>query len=246
MTTLLQAPPPANAAGLSPLRNGDRLDQPTFHRRYLEMPEDFRAELVGGIVFVSSPATHFHASHHAHVITWLGTYSLHTPGTDLMDNGTVILDEENEPQPDAVLRIEEERGGGSHVNKKGYVTGSPELHVEVAYSSESIDLHLKREEYERTGVREYLVLLVRERQIRGFHLAGGSFVDHPADPDGVWRSKVFPGLWLGVREFFDRRGPALLEVLQTGLKTAGHAEFVERLAKAAIDRKTSPSKGIKG
>jgi hypothetical protein len=40
--------PPGRA--VPPLENGDRLDQPTFHARYERMPEDFRAELIGGIV----------------------------------------------------------------------------------------------------------------------------------------------------------------------------------------------------
>src|SRR5262245_15062541 len=36
---------------LPPLENGDHLDQPTFHARYEAMPEDCRAELIGGIVY---------------------------------------------------------------------------------------------------------------------------------------------------------------------------------------------------
>ena len=39
---------------LPPLVNGDHLDQKTFHERYEAMPE-VRAELIGGIVYMSSP-----------------------------------------------------------------------------------------------------------------------------------------------------------------------------------------------
>jgi hypothetical protein len=40
---------------LPPLVNGDHLDQKTFHERYEAMPPDVRAELIGGIVYMSSP-----------------------------------------------------------------------------------------------------------------------------------------------------------------------------------------------
>jgi hypothetical protein len=43
------------ARTLPPLANGDHLDQRTFHARYEAMPEDFRAELIGGIVYMTSP-----------------------------------------------------------------------------------------------------------------------------------------------------------------------------------------------
>ena len=178
---------------------------------------------------MASPATYWHASYHASAIVWLGHYQLQTPGTELLDNGTVILDELNEPQPDAVLRVNELQGGRSRVNAEGYLTGAPELHVEVAYSSASLDLHGKREEYERAGIREYLVLLIREGELRGFRLENGRYVDHPADADGVWRSRVFPGLWLHAGAFFNRQGPALLETLQQGLKSPEYTQFADHL-----------------
>ena len=40
---------------VAPLENGDHLDQKTFHARYEAMPEDCRAELIGGIVYMASP-----------------------------------------------------------------------------------------------------------------------------------------------------------------------------------------------
>lgn len=46
---------------------------------------------------------------------WLGTYYVSTPNVRLYDNTTVRLDIDNEPQPDALLRIEPEVGGHSRV-----------------------------------------------------------------------------------------------------------------------------------
>ncbi len=49
---------------------------------------------------------------------WLWLYKASTPGVQLGDNCTVRLDADNEPQPDALLRIE--KGGRSSVSPEGY------------------------------------------------------------------------------------------------------------------------------
>jgi Uma2 family endonuclease len=219
----------ASLTGLAPLRNGDQLDQRAFHERYAAMPEDFRAELIGGTVFVPSPVSKLHARYHALIMTWSGTYSIYTPGTELLDNGTVILDDENEPQPDAVLRIADEYGGDSFTTEAGYVAGAPELHIEVAYGSESIDLNRKLQEYERTGVGEYLVLVVRDKTVRSFVLEEDAYAEQSLPADRIWRSQRFPGLWLDVAALFEDRGPDLLQTLQRGLDSAEHRDFVQSL-----------------
>jgi Uma2 family endonuclease len=236
MASVLEQSPNA-ASGIVPLHNGDVLNQPTFHERYAAMPPGFRAELIGGVVFVPSPATNWHAVHHGDVITWLGYYRIHTPGVEMLDNGTVMLDEDNEPQPDGVLRLDESVGGATHVTDEGYVVGAPELHAEIAFTSASIDLHQKRREYERTGVREYLVVLVQDRAVRAFRLDGARYVDFPHDADGVWRSQVFPGLWLNVQALLDRDGVALLKTLDAGLASEAHVTFVKQLQSAAQHRR---------
>ena len=124
-----------------PLEAGGYLDQATFHARYEAMSPDFRAELIGGVVFVPSPLRKAHGRHHALVMGWLTHYWIATPGTETMDNATAILGDDSEPQPDAALVIDSESGGQSSLSDDGYATGPPELIVEVASSSESIDLH---------------------------------------------------------------------------------------------------------
>src|SRR6266404_7565956 len=90
------------------LENGDRLTRTEFERRYAAMPANVRAELVEGIVYMASPVSlDFHAAPHGDLVTWAGTYRLHTPGVKLGDNSTVRLDMDNEPQPDVCLMIEQ-------------------------------------------------------------------------------------------------------------------------------------------
>src|SRR5438477_2701594 len=93
------------------LENGDRLDQKTFHARYEAMPEDVRAELIGGIVYMSSPLKPRHGRMHVKLMGWLWTYEEATPGVELYDNTTAILGPESEPQPDAYLLVSPEKGG---------------------------------------------------------------------------------------------------------------------------------------
>ena len=54
-----------------------------------------------------------------------------TPGVRGGDNSSLILDLDNEPQPDALLRLLPEYGGQSRVGADGYLVGAPELIARV-------------------------------------------------------------------------------------------------------------------
>src|SRR5690242_6337929 len=129
---LVADPRPVEAVAHVPaLESGDHLSRSEFERRYEAMPALKKAELIEGVVYVGSPVRmDVHAEPHASVITWLGTYRAATPGVRLGDNPTVRLDLDNEPQPDALLRLEPAAGGRSRVDEDGYVEGPPELVVE--------------------------------------------------------------------------------------------------------------------
>ena len=214
---------------LPALEAGDHLDQATFHARYEAMPPDFRAELIGGVVFVPSPLRVEHGESHALIMGWLTYYGSATPGTSVRDNATAILGDDSEPQPDATLVIEPESGGQSSVSEDGYATGPPELIVEVASSSESIDLHAKRRDYEQAGVLEYVVVVLRQRVIRWFVLHDGTYREVEADPNGLFKSTVFPGLWLDASALLRRDVRQVMATLQHGVETPEHAAFVQQL-----------------
>ena len=67
--------------------------------------------------------------------------------------------------------------------------------AEVAASSIAIDLFEKKEDYRRAGVEEYLVLCVAERALRWFLFKPRSSELKP-DGNGVFKSRIFPGLWI--------------------------------------------------
>ena len=211
------------------LHTGDRMNREEFHRAYMRTPEGFKAELIGGIVYVASPLTRKHGIPHISLGATLVFYKAATPGVEAGDNVTVQLGYDAEPQPDLFLRILPEYGGQSG-NSKGddYVDGAPELVAEIALSSRAIDLHAKRNDYLRNGVMEYLVVCVREREVRWFDLREDRELQ--LDADKVCRVRCFPGLWIDAEALLAGNDAKLLETLQRGLATPEHTEFAARLA----------------
>jgi Uma2 family endonuclease len=223
-------PTPAPPWALPPLEAGQRLDQPTFHARYEAMPPRTRAELIGGVVHMPSPMREDHGEVDDNVAGWLFHYRRFTRGIRGAGNATVILGDSGEPQPDRILYLPEALGGLSRIDKDGYITGPPELVVEVARSSRAIDLGSKKQDYERAGVPEYVVVELDPDQVHWFRLREGRYVELPPGPDGLFRSEVFPGLWLDAAALFAGDLDGLIAALERGLATPEHAAFVARLA----------------
>lgn len=214
-----------------PLENGDRLTRYEFERRYEAMPHVKKAELIDGVVYMGSPVRfESHGKPHSYAIGWLVVYCAATPDVDLGDNATVRLDADNEPQPDALLRLDPSVGGKSRISDDDYVVGAPELIVEIAASSASYDSHAKLNLYRRHEVQEYLVWQVRDKLFTWYRLREGEYIPLEPDAAGVVRSEVFPGLWLAVQALLDGDLANVLAVLQQGLNTAEHADFVKRLS----------------
>jgi Uma2 family endonuclease len=214
------------------LENGDHLDQTTFHARYEAMPNGVKAELIGGRVYiVASPVLIPHGRPHSRLVGWLSIYQAATPGTEVFDNTSAVLGNDSEPQPDASLLILPECGGQTRVEDR-WIRGTPDLIVEVASSSESYDLHEKRDDYERYGVREYLVYAARQERLYWWVRRGEGYEELQPGPDGVFRSETFPGLWLDAAALSQADGAKMHEVLRQGLATPEHATFVEKLQSA--------------
>jgi Uma2 family endonuclease len=210
------------------LENGDRLTRGEFERRYANMPDLKKAELIERIVYMGSPLRiDQHGEPHVNVIGWLTFYKGFTPNLQIGDNTTVCLDSDNEPQPDVLMRII--KGGQSIVNNKGYVEGPPELIVEIAASTVSIDLHDKLKVYRRNRVQEYIVWRVQDQEVDWFKLREGEYIKLLPDNSGVIKSEIFPGLWLDVNDLLAGDFPKLWAVVQAGINTTDHQTFVETM-----------------
>jgi Uma2 family endonuclease len=221
------------AINILPLTSGDRLTRREFERRYEAMPENFKAELIEGVVYMASPVRFAsHGEPHTHVITWLGVYCAAIPGVRIGDNATIRLDPFNEPQPDVLLRLEPQAGGRSHITPDDYIEGPPELIVEIAASSAAYDLREKKIVYQRNGVLEYLIWQVYEQRLDWFYLHEDEYELLLPDDAGITRSHAFPGLQLDATALLAGDLARVLATLQAGLTSDARAAFADRLRAA--------------
>jgi Uma2 family endonuclease len=219
--------------------NGEHMDQRTFHERYLKTPPGYHAELIGGIVYVMFPLRMGHGRSDSRFIGTFFAYCAATPGVQVQNNTTTILDDLSEPQPDSALLILSDYGGQTLDGDDDFTHGAPELIVEVAPSSRSIDLHAKFRDYERAGVREYVVYDASSQVIQWFLREDGRLVPLAMDADGLFRSRTFPGLWLDAASFARDDKPALLAALHQGLASPEHAAFVAELQRRKAEHDAS-------
>jgi hypothetical protein len=212
-----------------PLASGDHLTRDEFMRRWEAHPEIKHAELIDGIAYLSERVSVEHGEMHGAVGGWLGVYRTFTPGTASGNNSTLcFLDDV--AQPDTNLRILPECDGRSWVEEK-YLHGSPELLAEICLSSASYDLHTKLKSYQASRIPEYLAVLLYEEEIRWHVLVDGRYQLLPPDPDRIWRSRVFPGLWLDGAALLKGNMTQVLARLQDGLNSPEHNRFVEDLGR---------------
>jgi Uma2 family endonuclease len=208
---------PGPAAPL--LEPGDRLSREEFESRYERMPHLKKAELIEGTVYMPSPTRYkMHAEPHGQLGLWLGVYASEAPGVRCADNPTVRLDLDNEPQPDLVLLKLPAQGGQARISADDYIEGAPELVVEIVGSSRAYDLHPKKTAYRRNGVREYLAWITGEQRLVWWELAGGEYREIAPAPDGLLRSRVFPGLWLDAAALLRGDMKAVLVAVRRGLE----------------------------
>jgi Uma2 family endonuclease len=228
MSTALRRPP--KQPTIPPLNNGDRLTQQEFHRRYEVYPDEKRFELIGGIVYMVSPLRLVHSDYDEELGFVLGLYRRATPGVQVLHNASAILGEESEPQPDLGLRVLPKFGGQSRDTEDGYIEGAPEWLAEIAYSTRAIDMHQKKLDYQKAGLCEYLVVCLEEQELHWFNFKNNRPIR--TDARDVYRSRIFPGLWIDGPALLARASERVAQVLQQGLASPEHSRFVKRLQAA--------------
>ncbi len=233
MKTLATAPTPKERLVTPLLHNGDCMKANEFEARYTAMPYLKKAELLQGVVYMASPVSLlYHGQPHSEVVGWLLFYRSLTRGVLSGDNSTVRLGAKDQPQPDALLMIPPSAGGQATIQSDGFVSGAPEFACEIAYTSSSFDLGVKKEVFAKHSVREYLVWAIDARSIEWFILQDGQYVSRDPGPDDIFRSTVFPGLWLDWKALLTGDLARVFAVVQQGCATPEHQAFVERLAAA--------------
>src|ERR1017187_989602 len=216
---------------IPPLGDGDRLTAAEFHRRYEGMPELKKAELINGVVYLGLTRTTIaQGSSQAALTCWLGYYHAYTPGTEGGRNPTLRFEfGENEPQPDDVLLLLPEYGGRSWTDENGYLVGAAELTAEISSSTVRRNPRARMDAFEQNGIVEYIVWRVEDQEIDWFILKRGKYQLLVKTKDGLYKSKVFPGLWLDAKAMIGGDMIKVLEVVQQGIASPEHRRFAAKL-----------------
>lgn len=222
--------PRSTPSDIPPLRDGDRLTRDEFMRRWEAMPDLHRAELIDGVVHLPSPVSNTHDRHSSHLIYWLGHYTLLAPGCEFGGNGTWFMLGNNAPQPDAALWIPESRGGRVRV-VNDYPVGAPELIIEISKTTSARDRGSKLAMYRRSGVSEYVTVHPKRRKIVWRQLVNGRYHELPADEDGWFRSRIFPGLWLDPEALWKRDLAGLANAVRKGVAATATLPARKRTAR---------------
>jgi len=208
---------------------GDRMSREEFLERWERMPELNNAELIDGVVYLPGPVSIVHGTFNGQFLFVLSYYAAHTPGCESLSKPTWMM-LESAPQPDGAVCILPEYGGRMR-ELDGFAAGTPELATEVTPSSRSYDLGPKLALYQRAEVQEYVAALLEEKRIEWRVLENGSYLLISPDADGIFRSRIFPGLWVDNAAFWREDGAGLLAVMEQGLAADEHAKFVDALAR---------------
>ena len=125
-------------------------------------------------------------------------YSAATPGVEGGDNGSIRLDLDNMPQPDAFLLCPAgPTAVRSRFSEDDYVEGAPELVAEVASSSVSYRpaRQVPRLSPQR-GPRVHRLAGPATGRSTGSSSEKGNTSACRSAPDGLTGARSFPGLWL--------------------------------------------------
>ena len=206
-----------------------------------QMPPGTRAELINGVVHMPSPVGPEHGLATVPTHVWLSYYQENTPGVDVLDNTSTVLDVRREPLPDVQLRILPEYGGRTQADRR-FVRGVPELIVEVSHTTRYTDLGPKFDDYEHAGVLEYVVRAFGPDEVLWFFRREGRLVELPPGFEGIIRSESFPGLWLDPRALIEGNTRRLREILDHGLATTEHSAFVSAASRGPRRLLSTPNR----
>jgi Uma2 family endonuclease len=168
---------------------------------YLKLPDEKRYEIINGELFmVPAPnLSHQDISRNLEYLMWNYVREKNL-GVVYDAPVDVVLSEENVFQPDIVFVSRDNFG----ILKEKAIFGAPDLVVEIiSPSSIYNDMNVKKEIYEKFGVKEYWIVDPANKAIQIFTLEGGKFKLHFFGYEtGKASSKIIQGFEVELEEIF--------------------------------------------
>lgn len=175
---------------------------PKTYADFLKTPADSHGyELIDGEIFVSPTPILVHQRVVRRLLLRLDQFVTERDlGEMILSPMDVRLDENIVVQPDLFFVA---KNGPAKLQSRGWVTGSPDLVIEVlSPSNPGHDLVLKRELYARYRVPEYWTLNPLKRTLTVLTLKADRYVElRPSN--GVATSKVLPEFTLDIADFYE-------------------------------------------
>jgi Uma2 family endonuclease len=177
------------------------------------MHTDDTFELLNGIVYKKPRNSLLHGRVTMHLAGLLMEYERATPGASGLSNISLILDSENEAQVDIAFVIQPEFKGNTSI-VDGYVTGFPELAIEIADKAGYVDLNARSKALAFVG--EYIVVCLQRRELHYFDI-DGDVVSYDIGSKPIWKSYQFPGLYIDFDAVVSNNNERSISVLHEGL-----------------------------
>ena len=131
--------------------------------------EDPKTELIQGREIAMSPASIKHIAIQRNLAIIIGNF-LRKKKCQLFMEAEVIFTEENKFIPDLMVVCEPKK------IKKNYIEGAPDFIVEVlSPSTRRRDVTIKKEIYEKYGVKEYWIISPKDEAIEVYILRNGKY-----------------------------------------------------------------------
>ncbi|MFN3396766.1 MAG: Uma2 family endonuclease [Thermodesulfovibrionales bacterium] len=172
---------------------------------YLTWPEEERWEVIGGKAYNMSPSpTERHQRILVNLTVQLNEKLRGTPCRVYAAPLDVYFDDYNFVQPDVFVVCDK--------NKiKDKIYGAPDLIIEVlSFFTAVKDRKIKKELYEKFGVREYILVHPEENYIEIFLLTAGGYSEPDIiGADEVFKSGIFENLEIPLWEVFEVAKPEI-------------------------------------
>lgn len=95
-------------------------------------------------------------------------------------------------QPDIVFISKD----NLHIIKDDRIKGSPDLIIEIlSHGNQSHDLEIKKEIYERFGVKEYFIVNPKNKEVIAYSLENGKFLQQSSET-GIVKSRLLGNSFL--------------------------------------------------
>ena len=130
-------------------------------------------EIIEGVKYMSPSAISEHSTAigNLHGLFWVYFWK-NNSGRVFADNIDVHFPDGNVFQPDLIVVLDQ-----SIIKRGGTIYGVPDLCVEVlSRSTAKRDIGIKKDVYERNGVKEYWIVSQLEKSIEVYHLLDGKYV----------------------------------------------------------------------